>query len=293
MRLAGLVASLALVAASCGGTAAPGDDGIQVVVTTTILGDIVSNVAGADATVEVLLPIGADPHDFRASARQVALMESADLIVANGLGLEEGLSDILGSLRSDGSTVLVIGDLVDPMNREGGGVDPHVWMDPTRMMRAVAEIAVALEAVDPTGAWTERGDAYAATLEALDAEITATLQTLPTRQIVSNHDSLGYFAHRYELEVVGVVIPGGSTLSEPSSADLADLVAMIESSGVKTLFTETTESSTLSEAVAAEGEDISLVELYVGSLGVADSGAATYVEMLRTDARLIQEALTS
>ena len=129
-------------------------------------------------------------------------------------------------------------------------------------------------------------------LRILDAEITATLQNLPTRQIVSNHDSLGYFVRRYELEVVGVVIPGGSTLSEPSSADLADLVAVIESSGAKTIFTETTESSTLTEAVAAEGEGISLVELYVGSLGDADSGAATYVEMLRTDARLIQEALT-
>jgi len=91
---------------------------------------------------------------------------------------------------------------------------------------------------------------------------------------------------------VGVVVPGGSTLAEPSSSDLADLVAILRDTGVRAIFAETTEPTALVESVAAEvGGDVSVVELFIGSLGGPGSGAETYIEMLRTDATLIAAEL--
>ena len=83
--------------------------------TTTILGDIVSNIVGTDAELVVLLPVGADPHDYRASAAQVALLHDADLVVSNGIQLEEGLIDVLEAAEADGVNLLEVGDLLDPL----------------------------------------------------------------------------------------------------------------------------------------------------------------------------------
>jgi zinc/manganese transport system substrate-binding protein len=113
------------------------------------------------------------------------------------------------------------------------------------------------------------------------------------RILVTNHDSLGYFADRYGFEVVATVIPGGSTLGEPSSAELAELVALIGETGVPAIFAENVEPSTLAEAVAAEaGSGVAVVELYTDSLGEAGSGADTLIGMLLTNAERIAGAMT-
>jgi zinc/manganese transport system substrate-binding protein len=113
------------------------------------------------------------------------------------------------------------------------------------------------------------------------------------RKLVTNHDSLGYFADRYGFEIIGAVVPGGSTLGDPSSAELAGLVEKISSAGVPAIFAETTEPTALAEAVAREvGDDVVVVELYTGSLGEQGSGADTLIGMLLTDAGRIAGALT-
>ena len=110
--------------------------------------------------------------------------------------------------------------------------------------------------------------------------------------MVTNHEAFGYFADRYGFEIVGVVIPGGSTLAEPSSSELADLVEVINQSGTSAIFAETTQPSSLAEAVAAElGDDVEVVELFTESLGGPGSGAETLQEMLLTNAARISEAL--
>lgn len=294
-RIALVLIGLGLVGSACARDAR--DDGvITIVVTTTVLGDIASNVAGTGASVEVLVPLGVDPHEFRPSARQVAAMEVADLVIANGLELEEGLDDLLRSVEGDGTPVVRIGDAVSPLPFRDADdrdrLDPHVWMDPIRMVAAVELIGDELTRLAPQGPWAENADAYAGTLRALDVEVDTALSGLSSRLVVTNHDALGYFAARYDLEVIGLVVPGGSTLATPSSADLAALVEVIQSRGIGTIFGETTEPSTLAEAVAAEaGTDIRVVELYIGSLGGEGSGAETYVDLIRTDAALIAEAL--
>jgi zinc/manganese transport system substrate-binding protein len=296
-------------AASTTSQAAPGP--LSVVVTTSVLGDVVANVVGDAATVEVLLPIGADPHDYQPSARQLALVNEADLVVANGLRLEEGLVDALASAEADGANVLEVAPLVDPIPLGGTGAesagcdpteesgdtnrcDPHVWTDPVRMAVAARTIAAELAALDGSVDWEGNAGRYAQELLAADEEIAAALEAVPDerRILVTNHDSLGYFADRYGFEVVATVIPGGTTLGDPSSAELADLVVVIGDTGVPAIFAENVEPATLAEAVAAEvGDGVAVVELFTDSLGEPGSGADTLIGMLLTNAARIAAAM--
>ena len=304
-RLAVTAGLVVLVASACSSADDPSDDAPTIVVTTGVWGDVVSNVVGDDATVEVVIPIGADPHDYAPSSQQVASMQEADLVVANGLGLEEGLEDVLSAIGEDGGAVIELAPQLDPQPFSGDGHaddhegedhdgdDPHVWMDPVRVADAAMLVAEALEAVTP-GAWIERADTYASEVLAAHEGAVETFGTLApdTRKLVTSHDALGYFADRYGFTIVGVVIPGGSTLADPSSAEIAELVETMERESVTTIFGETSSSSTLAEVVAAElGEEVSVVELYTGSLGEPGSGADTVIGMIETNARLIVDAL--
>src|SRR5690606_8768653 len=240
-------------------------------------------------------------------ARQVAAIRSADLVVANGLRLEEGLIEALTAAAEEGTSVLELAPAVDPIpygaaphdhdhDHDHDGDDPHFYMDPIRVTAAVELIAAELERLDPTVAWSERADAYVEELEALDREIAELLSPIPPerRKLVTNHDALGYFADRYDFEVVATVIPGGSTLGEPSAADLSALVELIAEEGIPAIFAETTAPAALAEAVAAElGEGVEVRTLYTGSLGAPGSGADTYVGMMRTNAATIADALGS
>nr|MCU0281452.1 metal ABC transporter substrate-binding protein [Acidimicrobiia bacterium] len=128
----------------------------------------------------------------------------------------------------------------------------------------------------------------------LDAEIEASLAAVPPeqRKLLTNHHALGYFADRYGFEVIGAIIPGGSTLAAPSPADLAELVDLLRQAGVRAIFAETTQSADLAEALAAElGGQVAVVSLYTGSLGEAGSGADTYIGMQRSNAERIAAAL--
>ena len=293
-----LLVALVLAMSACSGSASE-TAGLRVVATTTILGDVVTRVTGGEVVVDILLPIGADPHEFQASSRQITELGRADLVVANGLGLEEGLDDILSSIEADGTRVLRVADHLDPIPFGSGlgagepaDLDPHVWMDPGRMATAARLISAELEILDPDGPWPANAGGFVTELEALEAEIERVLASVTNRVLVTNHDSLAYFADAYGFEVVGVVIPGGSTLATPSSAELAELVSTIESLGVSAIFTESTEPGVLGDAVAAEvGASVAVVRLFIGSLGGPGSGAETYIDLMRTDAALIAGAL--
>jgi zinc/manganese transport system substrate-binding protein len=140
----------------------------------------------------------------------------------------------------------------------------------------------------------DRAEAYAAELVSADERITTILAAIPPdrRLLVTNHDALGYFADRYGFEVVGVVIPGGSTLGEPGSQEMARLVALIDSRGIPAIFADTTEPGALASAIASEaGHPVEVVLLHTGSLGKEGTAAGTLIGMLEENARLIAEAL--
>ena len=300
---------------------------LDIVVSTTILGDLVKNIVGEQATVEILLPPGVDPHDYHASAKQVAALVQADLVVVNGLFLEEGLVDVIESAIAEGVKVIQIAERVDPLPYDSahsdsesehahsdsesehahsdsehdhsgayGRKDPHVWLDPIRMADAAYIVAEELVNIAGDRDWLSRANDYAMSLRSLDDEIRRTLAAIPerNRKLVTNHHSLGYFANRYGFEVIGTVIPSSSTLADSSSAQLATVVDAIKAAGVRAIFAETTNSGLLAETVAREvGTFVKVVELYTGSIGETGSGADSLIGMLRANAARIAEALES
>ncbi|MCP3997958.1 MAG: zinc ABC transporter substrate-binding protein [bacterium] len=299
-----LLLGIALASSACSDSSHRETNQLTVVATTTVLADIAANIVGDDGDVSSLLPIDASPHDYQASAQQVANIQSADLVIANGLLLEEGLIDILDSAMADGANVVEIGPLVDPLPFQGthhdehdehdASDDPHFWLDPERSALAANLIGAQLAEIDPSIDWASRAAAYADRLLTADLEIAALLESIPPedRKLVTNHGSFGYFAARYDFEIIGIVIPGGSTLADPSSSELANLVESIEQEDVPAIFGETTESSAVAEAIAAEvGELVQVIELYTGSLGEPGSGAETLIDMLKTNAKRIANAL--
>ena len=307
MRLALLAAgTLALGLTACSST--PTVTGpVDVVATTTVLGDVTEQVVtcgGGDVT--VLMPIGTDPHEFTPSSEQVAQLVRANLVVANGLGLEEGLAQALESAESDGARVLTIADKVDPIEFGGhddhaegdghdhGSQDPHFWMDMNRMADAAQIIGDDLADITGDAAYAECGTQVADDIRAAETEVRTLLEGVPAdrRILVTDHDALGYLADAYGYEVVGTVIPGGSTLGQPSSADLADLVATMRAEGVTTIFSGVGNPAAVADAVAAElGDDVQVVSLYEGSVGEPGSGAETYIGMMKANASAIASAL--
>ncbi len=315
-----LVSFLALAASACGsdgGTndAESGADGPVIVATTSILGDVVGQLVGDQAEVVTVMPAGADPHDFQPSAREVDALLSASAVIANGENFEEGLVDVIESAVAAGIPTFEAIDAVSTLERSadvhhdehveeddehdeaGHSVDPHFFTDPSRMADAVNGIVAFLDTeVDglDSEALNAAGDEYLAELADVDAEVEQLLAVIPEEQrtLLTNHEVFGYFADRYGFEVVGAVLPGGSTVESASAGELAELAELIESEGVSAIFADTSSSSALADTLAAEVGDVAVVELYSESLGEVDSDGATYVEMIRTNANRIAGALS-
>jgi zinc/manganese transport system substrate-binding protein len=155
-------------------------------------------------------------------------------------------------------------------------------------------IADSLEEADPSIDWHAEAAGYTSTLVDLDSEIREMLSPIPTerRKLVTSHEAFGYFADRYDFEIVGAIVTGGSTLAEPSAAHLAELAATVEAEGVPAVFVESTGSTGLADAVADELDGgIAVLTLHSEALEEG-TDAATYVDMLRSNARTIVEALT-
>lgn len=304
-----LVAALIAGLVACSNSTSE-SNALQVVATTGVLADVVGDLVGGQGTVEALMDPGTDPHEFTPSAGQSALLRSADLVVANGLGLEAELQEMLEAAVGDGALLLELAEQVDPLSvsddhedhegeedghdHEGG--DPHFTLDPLRVADAVEIVADTLMDLDPSVPWGERAVTVRSDLEALHRDIEETLRSVrpERRKLVTNHDSMDYFADRYDFEVVGTVIPGGSTLAEPSASDLAELAELLRREGITAIFAETTVPTALAETVAREvGEEVEVYQLYTGSLGPEGSGADTYAGMMRTNAATIARALGS
>ncbi len=260
-----LAAALAL--AACGGSGGTGGSGRKtIVVTYTVLGAVVKDLVGSVADVVVLMPNGADPHEWQPSAQDIAKLTKADLLVENGLGLEGGMANAFEQAQQAGVRRFVAadhitvrhvgaGEGVNPADKDQatGAPDPHLWMDPLTIRSVVDALAAELK--------TDLGLDVAARAADLDARlgtlsdrIAATIGTIPAarRTLVTGHESLGYFAQRYGLTLVGAIIPSVSTSAEPSAADLAALVAKVRAAGVPAIFTELGTSPAVADAVGGE-----------------------------------------
>ena len=292
---AALLAALAVLA-SC---ASPGESRSGVVVTTNILGDVARAVVGDQAEVTVLMQPGADPHSFGISAQQAAQVERAALVVSNGLGLEEGVLRTVEAARAAGVPSFEAAPLADPIPyADSGAPDPHFWTDPMRVRTVVgllAEQVIAhVDGVDPEVV-RRNAERYQGELDRLDREMRAQFDAIPPqrRKLVTNHHVFGYLAQRYGFEVVGAVIPGGTTLASPSASDLESLATTVRAAGVPTVFADSSHPNRLAQVLADRaGLHVAVVPLFSESLSAEGGGAATYLEMMRSNAAAISAGLS-
>jgi ABC-type Zn uptake system ZnuABC Zn-binding protein ZnuA len=313
-----LLAAAFLILAGCGdaGDSTVSRSGnteasIKVITTTTVIAALAEEVAGEHGQVASILPPGTDPHTFEPSPDQAGAVAEADVILANGIGLDDYLTDFVRAANPDvpinvvteGVELLGSGEEHADHEVEGaaegdhGSFDPHVWQDPLRVQQMVTNIAEALAAADPAHAedYQRNAAAYNAQLDELDAEIRAMFGPVPAanRKIVTNHESLAYFADRYELELVGTVIPGAYADREPSAHDIAELVELIESSGVRAIFAEQLIDPKIAEQIANDTGIEIVSGTYTDGVGAPGSGAETVDGMLRTNAETISDALSN
>nr|WP_309112681.1 zinc ABC transporter substrate-binding protein AztC [Saccharothrix sp.] len=288
-----------LVLAGCG-TGNGQRDGI--VVTTNILGDITRHIVGDAAPVTVLMKPNADPHSFAISAQEAARLESAALVVYNGLGLEEGVLRHVQAAEQADVPTLSVGDHIDPISYTAedaaGRPDPHFWTDPKRVRRAVEVIGErVIEHVDGVDADAVRANTarYLAEIDELDRWTGERFATIPAqrRKLVTNHHVFGYLAQRFGFEVVGAVIPSGTTLASPSASDLASLAQAVRTAGVGAIFADSSQPDRLARVLAEQaGVHVRVIPLHSESLTAAGGGAATYVEMARANTEAIVRGLT-
>ena len=266
-RRAWIGPAIALVVAGCAsGAGSPSPDARSVVVTYSVLGSIVKDLVGDAATVTVLMPNGADPHEWSPSAQDIETMTKADLLVENGLGLEGGMGDAFTQaeragvkrfIASDHITIRHVGegegaDPSDP-DQAPGAEDPHLWMDPLTMKDVVVALAARLQS-DVGIDVSSRATDLEARLTTLNDQVAGVVNTVPEaqRSLVTGHESLGYFAERYDYRLVGAIVPSLTTQAETSAADLAALEAKIKATGVKAIFTELGTDPSVAETVGMD-----------------------------------------
>ena len=289
-----LAVALVALATACGGSGNQKTAGGQVKVVTSIalFADLIQNVGGDRVQVTALVPPGADPHTYEPAPPQAAKVAQADLVVINGLNLEETLHDLIqNNVGGSVPVVEMAGGL--PVIGAGSGTagNPHLWLNVQNAMHYVESIRDGLIQVDPAGADVYRANAaaYLQELHALDKETATAIATIPPerRKLVTFHDAYPYLAQRYGLELVGVAeeSPG----QEPSAGDLAALTDKIRSQNVPILFAEPEFNAAVLQAAASEA-GVKVKTLL--SDAYADN-VHSYVELIRFDAQQLVEGLGS
>lgn len=310
----GLAAAFVLAACSSDPIDNGGNDPL-VVSTTAVLGSVVDQITQCnDTTSATMMGPGDDPHEFSPSSQQITQLARAELVVANGLGLEANLAKAIDNARAEGAHVLEVAPEVNPIpfgtthdhahddhehddehpEHDHGDLDPHFALDVGRMAQAAQLIGTELSDLTGDQQFADCGEHVSTDLVELDEQVRETLAAIPAerRVIITDHDAFGYFAEAYDFEIAGVVVPGGSTDAEASSRHLAELVEVIEERNISTIFSNSATNPQLVEALALEtGRDIQVVSLYVDSVGPEGSGAETYAGMMTTNAALLANAL--
>lgn len=308
-----LVTTLLLaITAACAddtGNNATGHD-VFVVATTAQIGALAQEVGADLVDVQVLVGAGVDPHDYSATPADLRAIADADVVLKNGIGLDDFLDDLLTAAEGEAEVVVVTEgvtliegghthdddeDAHDHAHDNHVDFDPHVWHDPANARIMVDNIVTPLRTVDPENAATyeANGDAYKQVLDDTDADIRKLIESIPpeNRKLVTTHDAFGYFIHAYGLEFTGAVIPSLSTDAEPSAQDLATLAETIERDAVRAIFVEDTVDPRIAEQLASDTGVSVVYGLYSDSLGEPGSGADTIHGMLLANATKISEAL--
>ena len=273
-------------------------DRLPVIATYSILGDWIRRVGGDDVQVYTLVGPGGDAHTYEPVPQDSVALTKARLIFENGLGFEVWLDDLFETSESKAHRVVVTAGFSPRTvpNTEGKTEpDPHVWHDPHLTEQMVRAISAALGETDPprSANYQQRSDEYIRELQSLDSEIRQQVAAIPTdrRQLVTTHDTFGYFAERYGFQVSSVMGTISSEAADPSAAQIAEIVNHLRSSRINAVFAENILNPQVTEQVAAEAGVNIVRTLFTDALGDAGSEGDTYLRMMRSNVKNIVEAL--
>lgn len=272
-RGAALALAGTLLATGVSGCAeTPPDDGrLHVVVSIYPLQYAVAQIGGDAVDITTVTPAGADPHAVELSPRQTRSFSDADVVVYLG-GFQPAVDDAVAQRRPSIALDVAAAAHLHPLpegaaddeaarsdrvGRPGDPLDPHFWLDPTRLAAVGTEIARVLGEADPANAavYADAGDAFAADLARLDTELADGLATCASDVVVTSHAAFGYLTERYGLRQVSV--SGIDPEGEPSPARLREVQQMIEDLGATGVFTEPLADPAVADALAADlGVDV-------------------------------------
>ncbi len=289
--LATIATMLVAACGSGGGSSAPAG-ALRVVATTTVFADIVRNVGGDRVTVDSIIPAGAGPEDYEPKPDDARKLADADLIVSNGVGLDDFLDRLIDAAGEGSAARLALGDGIPAIN-VNGEANPHFWLDPSLVANHfLPAITAALTRLDPNGTavYAANGAAYAARVRDMDATNKARVETIPpgNRKLVTFHDAFPYFARHYGFALVGVIV--ANVGQEPTASQLAALVETVKGASVTAVFSESQFSPELARTLAQEAGITRVVTtLYNDTLGPPP--ADTYLTMMEWNVDQIVQAL--
>lgn len=269
---------------------------LNVVASFSIIADMVEKVGGPRVNVSSLIPRATDPHVFQTSPSDARLLQSAQIIFINGLGLEGSVERLIASTGQSKKQV-VLSKKIAPLrlveNGHDHGLDPHAWHDVNNAKLYVEAICDALILADPQGreAYQRRCQDYREALDALDAEIRRDLASIaPERRvIVTNHDAFGYFARAYQVTMIAP--QGVSTETEPSARDIARVIKQIRTQKIPAVFLENVADPRLINQISRETGAKIGNSLFTNSLSVENGPAPTYIDMMRANLASFTKAL--
>ncbi len=281
-------------------------DKIPVIATFSILGDFVSQVGGDRVAVQTLVGPGGDAHVYNPKPSDAKALASAKVIFTNGLKFEGWINRLV---KASGTKAPVVEATkgIEPLKSEEehghghghshghdhGDFDPHAWQSVANAKVYVANVRDALIAADPAGTETYTANAtrYLAELDALEAEVKATLARVPAeaRKVITAHDAFGYYEAAYGVEFLAP--QGVSTEAEATARQVARLITQIKKEGVKAVFVENISNPKLIERIAAETGAKIGGELYSDALSAASGPAATYIDMVRHNTNALAAAM--
>jgi ABC-type Zn uptake system ZnuABC Zn-binding protein ZnuA len=303
MRRSFSVILMVLSVGACGGTpiasATAPNDTYHVVTTTSIFADLATMALGDSAHIESIVPAGADVHTFEPSPSDVEKIQSADLIIANGLGLDGWIGSLIEAAGKSEADTLLLGEGLDKESgwiylsnvETPGAADPHIWLDPKGAALYVQRIADRVSADAPHLAPRIAGSSADGIqkISDIDLELAGQFAAIDPsrRKIVTMHDAFGYFARAYAIDIVGVAV--ASPGQDPSAQEIRALIDAIRAAGVTALFSEVQLPSKVLDQIAAETGTTVLQELYSDALGAPP--ADSYLGVMRTNADAILGAL--
>ena len=276
---------------------------LNVVTTTSMITDLVKNIAGNQINLQGLMGSGVDPHLYKASEGDVTKLADADIIFYNGLHLEGKLVEVFEKMHSQKTKTIAISDALDENTLIGSeyfqsNYDPHIWFNIEYWKQATKFIVTKLSEAIPDKKITfeTNGENYLKQLNELQNKLETTINSLPKekRILVTAHDAFNYFGKSFEFEVVG--LQGLSTATEAGVQDVQKLAAFIIEKDVKAIFVESSVPKrtieALQAAVKSKDHEVSIGgTLYSDALGNAGTVEGTYIGMFEYNVNTIVNAL--